>query len=361
MGVTALVLGLHIALLGLWPGGPGQAPGADGPRRLQVRQIAHAARDAAARPAAAGVSLTMPDTGAGGTESAGTGARAGAGAGAAAIVPRMRSKPRPEATSSEQGGSNAAATPPTGTETDTSSGREESSSEPRGSDLPVYATTLPTSLTLRYALTRGTSRGTAELRWMLEGDRYQLALHSEVGGAQALGSASEGSIDANGLAPERHTESRRSRDVRAVNFQRDSARITFSGPRAAYPLLPGAQDRLSWMLQLGAIMEANPALRRAGSEISMFVAGSRGDAQVWIFNVLDSEAVSTALGEVQAAVHVRREPRRPYDTQVEAWLDPARGHLPARIRLTVRPTGEPTDFVLQGLGSPPATASGQLP
>ena len=73
------------------------------------------------------------------------------------------------------------------------------------------------------------------------------------------------------------------REQRAVNFQHEAGRITFSGPQLQLPLLPGAQDRLSWMLQLPAVLEAEPALRVPGSEVLIFVAGTRGDGQVWTF------------------------------------------------------------------------------
>ena len=80
------------------------------------------------------------------------------------------------------------------------------------------------------------------------GDRYRLTL--ERSGQAALGSDSQGRLGAAGLAPERYVESRRGREQRAVNFQHEAGRITFSGPQLQYPLLPGAQDRLSWICLL---------------------------------------------------------------------------------------------------------------
>ena len=213
--------------------------------------------------------------------------------------------------------------------------------------VPVYATQLPPPVTLRYALRRGTAQGHAELRWQPDGLGYTLSLRSEGLGRQALGSASSGRLDAHGLAPERHTDSRRGRDVRAVNFQRDSARITFSGAGNELPLVDGAQDRLSWMLQLAAIVEANPALRLAGSEIRVFVVGSRGDGETWVYSVVGPEALDLPAGAVAQALHLTREPRRLYDTQVEVWLDPARHHLPVRAQMRLRATGEGTEWLLE--------------
>jgi hypothetical protein len=44
---------------------------------------------------------------------------------------------------------------------------------------------------------------------------------------------------------------------------------------------------------------------------------------------------------------LRREPRKPYDTQVEVWLDPGRQHLPVRMRLTTLPGGDSTELQLR--------------
>jgi hypothetical protein len=55
---------------------------------------------------------------------------------------------------------------------------------------------------------------------------------------------------------------------------------------------------------------------------------------------------------VPDALHLRREPRRLYDTTVDVWLDPARQHLPVRARLRVRPTGAETELLLESAAGP---------
>lgn len=223
---------------------------------------------------------------------------------------------------------------------------------PGGVVPPVYATRLPPAVTLRYALQRGSAQGQAELRWQPGEDRYALHLRTQLTGAPAVVWASEGGLDADGIAPERYAESRRGREQRAANFQRPvdaPGRITFSGPQVEYPLLGGAQDRLSWLVQLAGVMAADPALASPGREVAIFVAGTRGDGDVWIFTVVGAEDIDLPAGPVTGALHLRREPRRPYDTLAEAWLDPARHHLPVRVRLRVRPTGEGSEWQLQEL------------
>ena len=80
----------------------------------------------------------------------------------------------------------------------------------------------------------------------------------------------------------------------------------------------------------------------------MFVVGSRGDAAVWVFRFVAAESVVTDAGTVHA-VKFTREPRRPYDTGVEVWLDPARHHLPVRARLTAAPDGAALELLLRDI------------
>ena len=212
---------------------------------------------------------------------------------------------------------------------------------------PLYPTRLPPGIVLSYALDRDSQSGSAELRWQPDGPGYSLRL---AGGASTAGGfelASRGLIDPAGVAPERFTDRRRRGGVLAVNFQRDSGRITFSRPALEWPLPAGAQDRLSWMVQLPAVVAADPARFIAGTQVQMFVVGAQGDAELWSFGVVGTEALDLPAGRVDAALLLRREPRRPYDQRVEVWLDPARHHLPVQLRLTPLPGGRAMDLQLR--------------
>ena len=144
------------------------------------------------------------------------------------------------------------------------------------------------------------------------------------------------------------TQGRR-RSPQAVNFQREAGVISFSGPTIQHPLTAGAQDRLSWMLQLAAIAQAKPP--KAGERISMQVAGPSGDAEHWHFDAAGESIVETASGPVQA-LRLIREPRRRYDTRIEVWLDPVRYHLPVRALLGNQDDGrDPLELLLLRSGS----------
>jgi hypothetical protein len=201
-----------------------------------------------------------------------------------------------------------------------------------GEPPPLYRTLLPPRATLDYELRRGRLAGSGTLVWRPRGERYELQLDGSVIGLRVLTQASQGGLDPSGLVPERFTDQRARRPMQAANFRRESGRITFSGPSHELPLWPGVQDRLSWMLQLAAIVAADPARWTSGERIVLQVVGARGDAAAWTFEVLGEQVLDTPAGPLPA-LHLRRVPRGAYDTGAEVWLDPARHHLPVRATL----------------------------
>lgn len=213
---------------------------------------------------------------------------------------------------------------------------------------PVYATRLPPPLHLRYDLRRGAMSAAADLVWQPGADGYEASFEGSMLGLPVIAWTSRGRFDAAGIAPERFVDRRRSRSAQAANFQRAAGRITFSGSGEQYALLPGAQDRLTWLLQLAGIVAAAPERFGPGTKIAMQVVGARGDAEVWTFDVERRESTAVARQRIEGALHLRREPRKPFDTRADVWLDPARHHLPARVRLEVAGSGEVTEFSLTG-------------
>ena len=213
-------------------------------------------------------------------------------------------------------------------------------------EIPVYRTRIPPPLTLHYTVRRGALGGDGELRWRPSGDGYDLQLEVRIAGFSVLTQASEGAFDDAGVAPLRFTDQRMRRAPLAANFRRDGGTISFSGTSTQVPLLAGAQDRLSWMIQLAAVASAEPQRLAEGGKVAMLVAGARGDASVWVFRYLQHESVQTEAGTVHAAKLIR-EVREAYDSQVEVWLDPLRHHLPVRASLRTGPDGEGLDLLLQ--------------
>lgn len=201
------------------------------------------------------------------------------------------------------------------------------------SDIPVYRTKVPPAMTLGYELHYGRWVGSGELHWRPNGSSYEARLEGRVAMMKVITLESRGGFDDAGLAPTRYTDQRRGRGEQAANFQRKAGKITFSGHQVEYPLLEGSQDRLSWMLQLAAIAQANPKRVGHGGRIVLHVVGARGDSDMWAFHVEANEEVSTPDGSMKA-VKLVREPRKPHDTRVEVWLAPSLHYLPVRARQT---------------------------
>jgi Protein of unknown function (DUF3108) len=223
---------------------------------------------------------------------------------------------------------------------------------PAEETIPTYRTQLPPAVTLRYDMQRGALHGNGELQWRPGAERYELKLEGRVAGLTVLTQVSQGGFDGAGIAPQRFTDRRIRRPLTAANFQREAGKITFSGPQTEYPLHAGAQDRLSWMIELGAVVAAEPALGVADAKVVMFVSGSHGDAGVWAFRCMGPDAVDSRSGQV-AAIRFKREPRGPYDTTVEVWLDPKRHHLPVRALLRAGPNDDGLDLRLQDMDTSP--------
>ncbi len=202
-------------------------------------------------------------------------------------------------------------------------------STPDDEAIPHYRTRMPPAATLRYDVRRGLLHGMGELAWRPQGDHYELQLDFRLSGLTILSQGSSGGFDAAGVAPLRFTDQRPRRAMTAANFQRAADKISYSGSAREFPLRPGAQDRLSWMVQLAAIVAADPQLARPDAKVAMLVTGSHADASVWVFRCVGPEAVATRAGSIDAIKFVR-EAREPYDTTVQVWLDPAQHDLPVR-------------------------------
>lgn len=217
--------------------------------------------------------------------------------------------------------------------------------------IPHYRTRMPHATTLRYEVQRGVLHGTGELAWRPQGDRYELALDFKLGGLTILSQASTGGFDAAGVAPLRFVDQRFRRSATAANFQREAGKLSYSGSPSEFPLRAGAQDRLSWMVQLAAIVGAEPRLEKPGATVAMVVTGSHGDVDVWVLRCVGPEAVSVPAGSVDAIKFVR-EPREPYDTTVQVWLDPQRQHLPVRATQKSGPNDDGYELRLLEMVSP---------
>lgn len=206
---------------------------------------------------------------------------------------------------------------------------------------------IPGSVRLKFAVTA--QQGTApmqgvfgELDWLQDGSRYDATLALSFFFKTLRQQHSSGAIGPTGIEPDRFSDTRKV-EV-ASHFVRDQGTVVFSNNAPSVPLMPGAQDRLSVVMQLGALMAGDPVRYPTGSVIAVQTVGPR-DADIWLFTVGEAETLNLPAGQFTAR-KLTRSPRKPFDDTVEVWVAPDIGYLPVRIKQT-QPNGDFADMQLR--------------
>ncbi len=207
---------------------------------------------------------------------------------------------------------------------------------------PAAAFAIPGSATLHYQVNvraRGQDwQARGELVWRHDGERYDAKLALNIPLLPLRTQHSTGRITPEGLAPVRYSDKNRSEQ--ATHFERDKGKVTFSSNRPDAPLLVGAQDRLSVILQLASMIAGDPRKFPQSTTITIPTAGTR-ETEPWIFTVEGDEELLLPGGKV-AALKLLRNPRKEFDLKIELWLAPAMDYVPVRVRLT-QPNGDWAD------------------
>ena len=212
---------------------------------------------------------------------------------------------------------------------------------PPATSAPPPVVALPPSVRLHYETTlqKGALAvtGRAVFEWRHDGRQYEARLEgSSLAGTRVL--RSSGRIAPEGLAPAYFAD--KVRNEQATHFDRDQGRIVFSNNRPAAALAEGMQDRLSVIVQLGALLAAQPARFPPGTQLAIPTASTR-EADTWVFSVGEEEELALPGGTVRA-VRLQRLSRGEYDQRLELWLAPGMDYAPVRLRLT-NPNGDAVD------------------
>jgi len=210
---------------------------------------------------------------------------------------------------------------------------------------------VPEPLKLLYQL-QGQAKGfnysaKGELLWLPAGQRYEARLEIS---AFLLGSrvqTSRGEITANGLQPQRFSDKVRS-EV-AAHFDWAQRQVIFSANTPKAELQNGAQDHLSAFIALAALLGGDLQRYLPDGEITLQAIGPR-EADVWRVQMNGEETLSLPAGKL-TTYKLTRPPVKPYDLNVELWMAPSLGFLPARIRLTQH-NGDFIDQLLQSSSRP---------
>jgi Protein of unknown function (DUF3108) len=207
---------------------------------------------------------------------------------------------------------------------------------PAGGDARVR---VPPSHGLDYDI-QGEAKGlgysaSGSLRWRHDGAAYDARLEIK---AFLIGSrvqTSVGHITPAGLSPTRFGD--KARSEQAAHFVRAEGKVVFSANTPSAELSAGAQDRLSVLVQLGALVGAEPERYPAGTRLSLQTVSAR-ESEIWDFVVGERKALALPGGTLDA-IRLTRQPRRPFDQTIDVWLAPALDYLPARVRIT-QPNGD---------------------
>ena len=262
-----------------------------------------------------------------------------------APLPGMSSKPEAQAASAVPA---EAAWPTTAARADRKGESPRDLQGEQAGPAPIIAP----SLALRYVARRATRAGTAVLVWQPGGQSYEATLIVEIAGEPVQAQVSRGRLDVTGLAPARFTDRRRRGALRAVNFQRDVGRISFSGPSIVHELPAGAQDRVSWIVQLAGVIAGAQAAQDRTGEVVIPVAGAGGDLRMWVLRFAGEVEVEVGDTSVNTLKYLR-EPDEVHDHRVEVWLDPLRHFLPVRLSMRAGPSDPGLDLLLEASPSPP--------
>jgi len=207
-------------------------------------------------------------------------------------------------------------------------------------ELRRYKVDMPPPATITLDVARTDKDGTewsgeAALAWQMNDDAYKIQVEAGIRvvftRVNLVVLHSEGAVAATGFAPIKMTEKRRGRSLTATHFNWGENKLTFSASQAAYPLVPGAQDKASIPLQLSAIARGDA--KQLSGDIDIFVGEDR-DASVYRFRVVGQEVIDTRLGKLQTW-HLTRPPLPgSYKSTLDIWLAPQHGWYPVRIRNT---------------------------
>jgi hypothetical protein len=156
--------------------------------------------------------------------------------------------------------------------------------------------------------------GEAWLDWQRDDERYTLVLQRRTPARALPRWESQGEVSAHGLASRRF----------AVQRGRNGQRVIHEASAAT---ASQQQDRLSWMLQLPALLQTQPQ----ASTAELWVVDWRGRAHPWRFERVGIEALTLADGQTRSTERWRRSAQGQAQVEIELWLDPAEGFRPLRL------------------------------
>lgn len=202
---------------------------------------------------------------------------------------------------------------------------------------PRYQVSLPPSAELYMDVARTDAKGVSwagqsVIGWRHGGGAYSMSLVASITilvEIKLVELASEGAIGDDGIVPRSMTEKRRNRARTATHFDAQQGRISFSASANSHPMLPGAQDKATFPMQLAGIARADPAQLAAGVEM---LVGEDKEANLYRFVVVGQEEIETRLGKLATWRLARPPLPGSYNSRLDVWLAPGHQWYPVQLR-----------------------------
>ena len=198
----------------------------------------------------------------------------------------------------------------------------------------------PPSTRLNYLLQgnyRGPVEGSAQVKWVRQGSRYQVQMEVIIGPKvlhlMSRRSISEGEITDHGLRPRRYDELTR------IALQEPN-RLTILMDEQGVTLANGTrqlgwhdvQDSASQFVHLTWLFTTSPQLLREGQLIDFPLALPRY-VDRWRYEVKSEETLYTRVGAIKAWHVAPVREARAGEFLAEAWFAPSLQYLPVRLRI----------------------------
>ena len=136
----------------------------------------------------------------------------------------------------------------------------------------------------------------------------------------------------------------RTPDAQDMRLDYGGQRVFYGAPGVVAPLQAGAQDRLSVLLQLGALLAGDAKRYTVGSTIELPAVHAHGPG-TWRFAIAVEEPVTSPRGLTVSAVKLVHQPENDQDARIELWLARNLHYLPVRVRIT-EPNGDTVEHQL---------------
>lgn len=228
-----------------------------------------------------------------------------------------------------------------------------------GDDVPVH---IPRAAELGFQA-QGTIGGQTftvpvTLQWRQDGRWYEIRFGFYNPRVGTHSRRATGLVGPQGLVPT-SAEIRELQDSQEIRFDYPEAKVRFGASGADAPLLAGMQDRLSALIQLGALLAGDPARYPAGTAISLPAAHER-EAGTWRFAVEADEDLPALRDKTVPTVHLANIPFSSQGARIDVWLGRTLDYLPVRLR-TVEANGDTVEYTLISAYAQPTPVAPAVP